>query len=154
MYRHFAFLRVDRQGIGGFIEAILAVMIVTSGCTILLVSVNLVQSDEGGNNIDAQEEVRRICQGLMNDERIFRQPYILLLSNSYLWSGIVLDAFSGFPDYVVTLFVDLESPRSILLAQKGFEIAPPQTIVVRIPVDVQFTLSTVHVGILEVRVGA
>ena len=145
---------MDKQGIGGFLESILAVMIVTSGFTILLVSVNIVQSDEGGNDADAQEEVRRICQGLMNDGRIFRQPYMLLLSNSYLWSGIVQQAMSGFQEYTVTLFFDLESPRSILLAQKVSEIPPQQMIVVRIPVDVQITPSTVHVGILEVRAGA
>ena len=132
----------------------MAVMMVTSGFTILLVSVNLVQGDEGQEAAgDAEEKVRTICQRLLGDERIFRPPYILLLSNSFLWVEIVQDAMSAFPNYSVTLIVDLERPLSILLVQGGFDRSPGEIVNVRIPVDVQMTPSTVHVGILEVKVG-
>jgi hypothetical protein len=133
----------------------LAVMIVTSGFTILLVSVNLVQGDEGQEvKGDIQEQVRAICLRLLGDERIFRPPYILLLGNSFLWGEIVKDAMSAFPNYSVTLIIDPERPRSILLAQGGFDMSSREIINVRIPVDVQMTPSKVHVGILEVKVGA
>jgi len=131
----------------------LAVMIVTSGFAILLVSVNLVQGDDQENGDDAPEKVLTICQRLLGDERIFRPPYILLLSNSFLWGEIVQDAMSAYSNYSVTLIVDLERPRSILLAQGIFKRSPGETINVRIPVNVQMTPSTVHVGILEVKVG-
>jgi hypothetical protein len=155
VFRRLASIRDDRKALGGFFEAILAVMIVTSGFTILLVSVNLVQGDEGQEaKGDIQEQVRTICLRLLGDERIFRPPYILLLGNSFLWGEIVKDAMSAFPDYSVTLVIDLERPRSILLAQRGFDESPGEIINIRIPVDVQMTPSTVHVGILEVKVGA
>jgi hypothetical protein len=145
----------DRKALGGFFESILAVMIVTSGFTLLLVSVNLVQGDEGRVvSDDVQEQVRSICLRLLGDERIFLPPYILLLSNSFLWDGIVQDAMSAFTNYSVTLFVDLEHPRSILLARGGLDANSGEIINVRIPVDVQMTPSTVHVGILEVKVVA
>ena len=155
MHRRIASIRGDRKALGGFFEAILAIMIVTSGFTILLVSVNLVQNDGGkAAGGEAQEEVRTICLGLLTDERIFRPPYILMLGNSFLWSEIIQDAMSAFPDYSVTLIVDLERPRSILLAQGGSDTNPGEIINVRLPVDVQMTPSTVHVGILEVKVWA
>jgi hypothetical protein len=153
VHRRIVSIRADRKALGGFFEAILAVMIVTSGFTILLVSVNLVQSDGGkvspGN---AQEEVRTICLRLLGDERIFRLPYILLLVNSFLWSEIIQDALAAFPKYSVTLNIDLERPRSILLAQGCFDDNPGEIINVRMPVNVQMTPSTIHVGILEVKV--
>jgi hypothetical protein len=143
----------DRTGLGGFFEAILAVMIVTSGFTVLMVSFNLVQGDEapdsGGK---AQEHLRAICQRLLGDERLFQQPYVLLLGNSFLWSDVVEVEMSAFKDYSFTLIVDPISPHSILLAQNGFTTTPGEVICMRIPVDVQMTPSTVHVGILEVRV--
>ena len=132
----------------------MAVMIVTSGFTILLVSVNLVQGDAGQEaKGDIQEQVRTICLRLLGDERIFRPPYILLLGNSFLWGEIVKEAMSPFTQYSVTLIVNLELPRSILLAQGGFNKSPGEIINIRIPVDVQMTPSKVHVGILEVKVG-
>jgi hypothetical protein len=155
VFRRLASIREDRKALGGFFEAILAVMIVTSGFTILLVSVNLVQGDEGQEaKGDIQEQVRTICLRLLGDERIFRPPYILLLGNSFLWGDIVKDAMSAFTNYSVTLIIDLERPRSILLAQGGFDKSPGEIINIRIPVDVQMTPSKVHVGILEVKVGA
>ena len=155
VFRHLASIRDDRNALGGFFEAILAVMIVTSGFTILLVSVDLVQGDEGqGTKGDIQEQVRTICLRLLRDERIFRPSYILLLGNSFLWGEIVKDAMSAFPNYSVTLIIDLERPRSILLAQGDFDKSPGEIINIRIPVNVQMTPSKVHVGILEVKVGA
>ena len=154
MLRRKSSMNDDRDGLGGFFEAILAVMIVTSGFTVLLVSVNLVQSDESPDaGKEVQDQVRAICQRLLGDERLFQPPYVLLLGNSFLWSDVVEEEMSAFEDYSFTLIVDLESPHSILLAQKGFAISPGEVICVRIPVDVQMTPSTVHVGILEVRVG-
>ena len=133
----------------------MAIMIVTSGFTILLVSVNLVQGDEGQEaKGDKQEQVRTICLRLLGDERIFRPPYILLLGNSFLWGEIVKDAMSAFPNYSVTLIIDLERPRSILLAHGSSDNSPGEIINIRIPVDVQMTPSKVHVGILEVKVVA
>jgi hypothetical protein len=146
-------IRGDRKALGGFFEAILAVMIVTSGFTILLVTINLVQGDgEQVSRDDAQEEIRTICLKLLGDERIFRPPYILLLGNSFLWSEIIQDAMSAFSNYSVILNVDLERPRTILLAQGGSDKNPGGIINVRMPVDVQMTPSTVHVGILEVKI--
>jgi hypothetical protein len=154
VYRHIISLRGDKSALGGFFEAILAVMIVTSGFTVLLVSVDLAHGNEGQEvKGDVQAEVRTICQKLLGDDRIFRPPYILLLGNSFLWGEIVKDAMSGFTDYSVTLIVDLESPWSILLAQGESDNDPGEIINLRIPVDVQITPCKVHVGILEVKVG-
>lgn len=147
-------MKRDDEGLGGFFEAILAVMIVTSGFTILLVSINLVQdSERKDTEIDVIEKVQVICRKLMEDKRIFQPPYIMLLGNAFLWDEIAEDDLSDFVDYSVTLIVDLECPRNIVLAQKGFSINPEEIISLRMPVDVQITLSTVHVGILEVKVG-
>jgi hypothetical protein len=153
VYRHVTPLRGDRKALGGFFEAILAVMIVTSGFTILLVSVNLVQVEGQEGKEDVQGEIRTICQRLLDDERIFQPPYVLLLSNSFLWGEIFEDAMSTFSSYSVTLIFDLATPRSILLAQARFDDSSGEIISFRIPVDVQITSSTVHVGILEVKVG-
>ncbi len=147
-------MKRDDEGLGGFFEAILAVMIVTSGFTILLVSINLVQdSERKDTEIDVIEKVQVICRKLMEDKRIFQPPYIMLLGNAFLWDEIAEDDLSDFVDYSVTLIVDLECPRNIVLAQKGFSINPEEIISLRMPVDVQITPSTVHVGILEVKVG-
>jgi hypothetical protein len=152
---HKSLMNCDKDGLGGFFEAILAVMIVTSGFTVLLVSVNLVQGDVTPDaREDVQNRIRAICQGLLGDDRLFQQPYVLLLGNSFLWTDIVEEEMSVFEDYSFTLIVDLESPHSILLAQKGSASSPSEVISMRIPVDVQMTPSTVHVGILEVKVGA
>ncbi len=147
-------MKRDNEGLGGFLEAILAIMIVTSGFTILLVSINLVQDSTGKDSeVDVIEKVQVICHKLMDDERIFQPPYILILGNTFLWGEIIEDDLSDFADYSVTLIVNLECPRNIVLAQKGFSINPEEIISLRVPVDVQITPSTVHVGILEVKVG-
>jgi len=153
VHRRKKWIRDDSRGVGGFFEAILAVMIVTSGLAILLVSVNVAQGDDGSReDIDAQNLVREVCQELLADQRIVRPPYVVLLSNDYLWGEIVKDALSAFPSYRVTLIVDLESPRSILLAQKGSPDVIGEVVRVRLPVDVEITPSRIHVGILEVIV--
>ena len=155
MGRQRSLMKRDRDGLGGFFEAILAVMIVTSGFTVLLVSVNLAQA-EGRNGIgdNPGDQVRAVCQRLLEDERLFRPPYVLLLANSYLWGEIVEAEMSEFTNYSVTLIVDPDRPRPILLAQKGSGDSTMGMMELRIPVNVQLTPSTIHVGILELRVGA
>ncbi len=128
-------------------------MIVTSGFTILLVSVNVAQGDHGLDvGTETECEIREICLGLLGDQRIVRPPFVILLCNSFLWGEIVEDAMSAFPCYSVTLIVDLESPRTVLLAQKVPAISLGQITKVRLPVDVEMAPSLVHVGILEVTV--
>ena len=145
--------RNDSRAIGGFFEAILAVMIVTSGLAILLVSVNFAQRDDGAReDLDAQKQVKEVCRQLLADQRIVRPPYVVLLSNDYLWREIIQDALSAFPSYLVTLIIDPESPRSILLAQKGSPDVIGEVVRVRLPVDVEIAPSRIHVGILEVMV--
>jgi hypothetical protein len=153
VHQHVRSLRGDRKALGGFFEAILAVMIVTSGFTILLVSVNLVQGDDGQEAIsETQGKLQTICQKLFGDERIFRPPYVLLLGNTFLWGEIVKDAMSSFSEYSVKLIVDLENPRSILLAQGGSDKSHGEIFNLRVPVDVQITPYTIHIGILEMKV--
>ncbi len=155
MRRHQLPIRQSKEGLGGFFEALLAIMIVTSGFTILLVSVNLVQVDERRNSeVDVQASVNAIIKKLLDDKRIFLPPYILLLGNEYLWSGIAREEFAAFTNYSVILILDLERPHYIVLAEKGFESRPDEIISLRLPVDVQITPSMIHVGILEVKVGA
>ena len=85
---HHLSIRQSREVLGGFFEDMLAVMIVTSGFTILLVSVNLVQVNETRNSeVDVQASVEGIIKQLLDDERIFLPPFM-----SYCWPMFICGA--------------------------------------------------------------
>jgi hypothetical protein len=146
--------RSDRKAIGGFIEAMLAVMVVT--CGVFLLSTSIVILSDGWRNDTNDQVMKEFCNEIMSDliedNEIMIEDSLIDLKMAETFSERYFDQIEGQQGALVFL-EDLNEGKIHRILESGKEWNENQTRYSRSePVNIRISSLDVRPGLLVVMV--
>ena len=145
----------DRRAVGGFLEASLAMMVITAGVALMMLG-STVLLESGSSNKDESalvEFAEAITKKILTCENITLREEVLLSSSLYLLHDMALPSSDAVQGFRITLrIIDRTGAPQVLLGHGSVPNRVEHCVSLETPVDIAISLSEVRAAILVVLV--